>query len=209
MRRKIDSMRSRSSDSGWRWPTPGRRPGSVTSTASGGPARAEAAAATRSSSCASMCCLELVGELAEPGPLLGGARTPSAFRSAGHEPTLAREIAVAHGAQIRLARGRGEIAVELCRGVDGNLTCEDGHGQCDRVPRSDPVLPCCVAVARRRAARLRPRGLGGAVAAGASPAPAWRRRPSSRALANAAGEVTASSASSCGRAGCPPPSGRP
>ena len=86
----------------------GARPGSVTSTAPAG-GRADATAAMRWSSCGSISCLRVLASWPRRGRSSAGAE-PERLEQTRDQSALAREVAVAHRAQLRLARRRGEVA---------------------------------------------------------------------------------------------------
>ena len=100
MRVKISSMRSRTMVSGWRWPSRGGRPGSVTSTPPAGAAfvrRFLVGAPARLDRL-----LQLVGVAADVSSSDRAARCRSAASSDGDDAVLAAEVAVADG--LRVAR---------------------------------------------------------------------------------------------------------
>src|SRR5438093_2399004 len=95
--------------------------------------------------------LELVRLTAEHGPLLGrGGR--NVLQQVGDQPSLAREILVAQGAQVRLARGTGEVRSELLlEGCDVHAVLQEDTRPGGRVT-PDLLISC-----RRYSPRI-PRG---------------------------------------------------
>ena len=111
MRVKIASMRSRTMVSGWRWPSAGRRPGSVTSRASAGrarlPRRGPLFGETRFDFD-----LERVRQPAERRAVFRrGSR--DRFHQRGDDAAFACEVAVAGGLQIPIGGGPRELRLKF------------------------------------------------------------------------------------------------
>ena len=101
--------------SGWRWPSGGARPGSVTSTAPAGRPRPRRPLRARSSSRASMSLLQLVGVAGRArGRSSAGADAERLHAAPRRAPSLRAEVAVAErlavAARLAAARGRARTA---------------------------------------------------------------------------------------------------
>ena len=117
MRVKMASIRSRSSVSGWRWPSAGGPARQRDVDRARGRARRLGRGDARVEARFDLL-LQLVGELAEARPLVG-RRGAERLQQRGDEPALAREVPIADGAELGRARGGREIALELrAEGVD-------------------------------------------------------------------------------------------